>query len=164
MNKLADAVNPEADDEFSYREGTSLANFMAPPAFLRNPVIPMPRGYQFRDCDLFPKPLLPVVEDAFYGPAATLHRLEDVAATFGVDLDDVAAPAVGRGGHDPVSHPSHYTSHPSGVECIDIAEHMNFNLGNVVKYVWRAGSKGDTMEDLLKAEFYIKREIGRLSS
>lgn len=63
---------------------------------------------------------------------------------------------------DPVNHPSHYTSHPSGVECITITEHMNFNLGNALKYIWRAGDKGNLLEDLQKARWYIDREIKRL--
>ena len=62
---------------------------------------------------------------------------------------------------DPVNHPSHYTAHPSGVECITITEHMGFNLGNAVKYVWRADLKGDSIQDLEKAAWYIKREIKR---
>lgn len=62
-----------------------------------------------------------------------------------------------------VDHPSHYTAHPSGVECIDVVEHMTFNLGNAVKYVWRAGLKSkDILVDLRKAEWYIRREIGRI--
>jgi hypothetical protein len=60
---------------------------------------------------------------------------------------------------DPVNHPSHYNSHPSGVECIAIARHMSFNLGNVVKYLWRAGLKGPDLEDLRKAKFYLEDEI-----
>lgn len=60
---------------------------------------------------------------------------------------------------DPVNHPAHYTSHPSGVECIQITEHMGFNLGNALKYIWRCDLKRDDIEDLKKAEFYIKREI-----
>ena len=64
---------------------------------------------------------------------------------------------------DPVNHPDHYTNHPSGVECITVTEHMNFNLGNAVKYIWRADLKNDALEDLKKAEFYIKREIARRS-
>ena len=52
---------------------------------------------------------------------------------------------------DPVNHPKHYTNHPSGIECIDIAEHMNFCRGNAIKYIWRAGEKGDAVEDLKKA-------------
>jgi len=63
---------------------------------------------------------------------------------------------------DAINHPKHYTSHPSGVECIDIAEHMNFCLGNALKYIWRAGLKGDAVEDLKKARWYIGREIERL--
>ena len=65
---------------------------------------------------------------------------------------------------DPVNHPSHYTAHPSGVECIQITEHMNFNLGNSMKYIWRAGMKGDAVEDLKKARFYLDREIKRIGS
>lgn len=62
-----------------------------------------------------------------------------------------------------VNHPPHYTSHPSGVECIQVTEHMNFNLGNATKYIWRAGLKGDdAVEDLRKAAFYVDREIARL--
>lgn len=62
---------------------------------------------------------------------------------------------------DPVNHPPHYTSHPSGVECIQITEHMGFCLGNAVKYIWRADLKGNAIEDLKKARFYIDREIER---
>ena len=58
-----------------------------------------------------------------------------------------------------VDHPRHYTTHPSGVECIDVTEHMNFNLGNAVKYIWRVDLKGDAMENLKKAQWYIAREI-----
>lgn len=63
--------------------------------------------------------------------------------------------------HDPVEHPSHYTSHPSGIECIQITEHMNFNLGNALKYIWRADLKHDAIEDLNKAKWYIERELQR---
>jgi len=62
---------------------------------------------------------------------------------------------------DLINHPPHYTSHPSGVECITITEHMGFCLGNAVKYIWRADEKGNDIEDLRKAEWYIKREIER---
>ena len=64
--------------------------------------------------------------------------------------------------NDFVNHPRHYTSHPSGVECIEITEHMNFNLGNAVKYIWRASLKGKEIEDLRKARWYVDREIWRL--
>lgn len=62
---------------------------------------------------------------------------------------------------DTVDHPEHYTSHPSGVECIQITEHMGFNLGNAIKYIWRADLKGDAVEDLRKAAWYLQREIQR---
>jgi hypothetical protein len=63
--------------------------------------------------------------------------------------------------NDLVNHPPHYTAHPSGVECIQVTEHMNFCLGNAVKYIWRADLKGDAIEDLKKAVWYVNREIER---
>ncbi len=63
---------------------------------------------------------------------------------------------------DPVNHPQHYNSHPSGVECIQITQHFNFCIGNAVKYLWRAGLKGEPVEDLKKAAWYIACEINRL--
>lgn len=64
---------------------------------------------------------------------------------------------------DPIEYPTHYTAHPSGIECIQITEHMNFCLGNAVKYIWRAGLKTNRIEDLRKAVWYIEREIARLT-
>ena len=63
---------------------------------------------------------------------------------------------------DAITKPAHYTQHPSGVECITITEHFNFNLGNAIKYVWRAGLKGNKIQDLEKAAWYIQRELERL--
>lgn len=63
--------------------------------------------------------------------------------------------------YDPVNHPKHYKSHPSGIEVIQITEHMNFCLGNAVKYILRADHKGNAIEDLEKAAWYINREIER---
>lgn len=75
-----------------------------------------------------------------------------------------------------VDHPKHYNSHPSGVECVDIAEQYNFNVGNAIKYLWRAGLKtlgqvdserhgteDAALVDLRKAAWYINREIERRS-
>lgn len=62
---------------------------------------------------------------------------------------------------DAVNHPRHYNAHPSGVECITVVEHMGFNLGNAIKYIWRADEKGAAVEDLKKAAWYVAREIGR---
>jgi hypothetical protein len=67
-------------------------------------------------------------------------------------------------GADTVDHPPHYTAHPSGIEVIRITEHMNFCLGNVIKYVLRAPHKGNQIEDLRKAQWYLQREIERLES
>lgn len=65
--------------------------------------------------------------------------------------------------HDPVNHPRHYTAHPSGIECIQVTEHLGFCVGNAIKYLWRAGLKGqDAVQDLKKARWYIDREIKRL--
>lgn len=78
------------------------------------------------------------------------------------DLDSATA--------DNVNHPSHYTSHPSGVECIDITRHYCFAIGNAIKYLWRAGLKKDAsmddkkkeIEDLKKAIWYINDRITQL--
>lgn len=67
--------------------------------------------------------------------------------------------------NDPVNHPKHYTSDPSGIECIQITRHRNFNIGNAIKYLWRAGLKDSDAEvqDLNKAIWYIEDEIKRLT-
>ena len=61
-----------------------------------------------------------------------------------------------------VNHPAHYGAIP-GIECIDVVEHFNFNLGNVIKYVWRVGLKPgtDVKDDLKKAIWYLERELER---
>jgi phosphoserine phosphatase len=64
---------------------------------------------------------------------------------------------------DPIN-PNYYASKIPNVECIDVTEHMGFCLGNVIKYVWRAGAKGEALEDLKKARWYLDREIARLES
>jgi hypothetical protein len=61
--------------------------------------------------------------------------------------------------NDPVNNPKHYTGHPSKIECIQITEHMGFNLGSALKYIWRCDLKKDALEDLHKAAWYIQREI-----
>lgn len=65
---------------------------------------------------------------------------------------------------DNVNKPKHYRSHPSGVECIQVTEHMGFNLGNAMKYIWRCDEKWDAIEDLKKARWYLNREIERRES
>lgn len=71
-----------------------------------------------------------------------------------------------------IDHPAHYNSHPSGVECIDIAEHHNFNVGNAIKYIWRAGLKKEQglsdlekeLEDIDKAIWYLTRHRNNLDN
>lgn len=62
---------------------------------------------------------------------------------------------------DMINHPPHYTQ-LAGVECIDVTEQFNFCRGNAIKYLWRAGAKGDEIADLRKARWYVDREITRL--
>lgn len=82
---------------------------------------------------------------------------EDTVVAF-VDEVDQAIEEVA----DMVNHPPHYVAHPSGVECIQITEHMGFTLGNAMKYIWRADLKNG-VEDLKKAVWYIEREIAKRS-
>lgn len=92
------------------------------------------------------------------GKKAAYEELEDV--------DQKSAKEV----EDSVNRPKHYTSHPSGVECIQITEHYNFCVGNAIKYLWRCGLKQDAdkdpvekqIEDLKKSIWYINREIENL--
>jgi hypothetical protein len=59
-----------------------------------------------------------------------------------------------------VDHPKHYNQ-IKGVECIDVAEQLTFNLGNALKYIWRCEDKGNKVQDLKKAIWYLNREISR---
>ncbi len=66
--------------------------------------------------------------------------------------------------NDPIN-PQHYKQHPSSLECIQITRHFNFNLGNVIKYLWRCNSKNDGknyLEDLKKARWYLNDEINKI--
>ena len=69
--------------------------------------------------------------------------------------------------NDSVNHPKHYTNHPAkcecgnGIECIQVTEHMNFCVGNAIKYLWRSDLKDNPIEDLKKAVWYVNREIER---
>ena len=74
--------------------------------------------------------------------------------------------------YDNVNHPSYYTSHPSGIECITITRHYCFAIGNAIKYLWRAGLKKEQgledkekeIEDLRKAIWYINDRIKQLEN
>lgn len=67
---------------------------------------------------------------------------------------------------DPVNRPEHYNSHPSGVECVTITEHMTCMIGCAIKYLWRHGMKAgaDADQDLRKAIWCIERERTRLAA
>jgi len=90
-------------------------------------------------------------------PKATLGQLVTEAhkagVKFSISLEDKS-----------VHHPAHYTSHPSGVECIQVTQHMNFCRGNAMKYIWRAGDKGNEVQDLQKAIWYLECEIKRIQT
>lgn len=60
---------------------------------------------------------------------------------------------------DIINKAKHYNGHPSGIECISVVKHMNFCLGNAMKYIWRADLKNDAIEDLKKAVYYLNCEI-----
>lgn len=62
-----------------------------------------------------------------------------------------------------VDHPEHYNKHLSGIECIQVVQHFNFNMGNAIKYIWRADDKGNPIQDLEKAIKYLQFEIQRRS-
>lgn len=117
----------------------------------------------------------------FYGdePGLIPHRSDCTWATAGLHIH-LAKGTAGKGDYkmtldkvkvkidpiatdptDSVNHPKHYTSHPSGVECIQVTRHMNFNIGNVIKYCWRTDHKNG-LEDLRKARWYLDDEINRL--
>jgi Protein of unknwon function (DUF3310) len=65
---------------------------------------------------------------------------------------------------DDVNHPTHYNSHPSGIEAIVVVRHHNFNVGSAMKYLWRCGLKvGEApTKDLKKAIWYLTDEVARL--
>jgi hypothetical protein len=63
--------------------------------------------------------------------------------------------------NDPVNHPAHYTSHASGLEAIELTEHLAFCPGNAIKYLWRKDFKGAHDQDIAKAIWYLKRELER---
>lgn len=60
---------------------------------------------------------------------------------------------------DMVNHPNHYNAHPMGIEVIDIVEHGDFCIGNAIKYIMRSEHKGNEMQDLSKAIWYLERKI-----
>jgi hypothetical protein len=94
------------------------------------------------------EPLFPIAD-----PVDLVQKIPELA----VVLPD-------EGVYEWVDHPKHYNTHPSGVECIDIVRHYGFNIGTVIKHLWRAGLKPgqDTIRDLKKAAWYLNDEIARI--
>ena len=68
--------------------------------------------------------------------------------------------------YEEVKHPKHYNMHPAGIECIEVIQYMTLNIGNAIKYQWRAGLKPgvDNITDLRKAIQYLEFEIKRLEN
>lgn len=95
-------------------------------------------------------------------PQTTEKKPKDV---FGVQVptDDTFA---AHEKYEEVNHPKHYNSHPSGIECITIARHHNFNIGSVFKYLWRQGLKPgeSSITDLNKAIWFLRDEVERLTA
>lgn len=108
-----------------------------------------------------PKPPAPVPNSGIGGPTGGLTRAPEYAeyviprAT--LERAGITFPPAA----DAVAHPSHYTSHPSGIETIQITKHESFLRGNILKYVLRAPYKNREVEDLRKARQYLDWEIAR---
>lgn len=96
-------------------------------------------------------PDIPVYKDSF--EHVSLKRVAEILDN-NMQIEMFEPPA------DPVNHPAHYKA--GGIETIDFieAKQLNYNLGNVVKYITRADFKGNREQDLEKALWYLKREIG----
>lgn len=89
-------------------------------------------------------------------PSGTLDKAPSIVEThFPITMEEPKA--------DPVNHPAHYKT--GGIETIDFieAKNLNYNLGNVVKYLTRADHKGNRKQDLEKAQWYLNREIANAS-
>lgn len=99
------------------------------------------------------------------------YQGDDQKSSCGYREEHLRLAPIGDPDDSPVEHPKHYNSHPSGVECITIARHHNFNIGNVFKYLWRIGLKGaksatkeQRLEEIDKAIFYLRDERARIEA
>jgi hypothetical protein len=97
------------------------------------------------------------------GPDLVADSVDNIEETSRMILNKAMAHVNKTLTNDSVNHPSHYTAY-KGVEVIDLTEQMNFNRGNAVKYICRAGLKAaeTELEDLRKARWYLDREIDRI--
>lgn len=101
----------------------------------------------------------------------TLKKIRSTGKTYEIHMSNENP--LPRAGKAPVPddnpiQPKHYRAHPSGIECIEIARHMPFNIGNAIKYLWRSGLKRESpqesqiaaaIRDLEKAKWYIDDQI-----
>lgn len=98
--------------------------------------------------------------------AESLNWIEEMVCNADIPWVETQ-PRIEKSINDPVHHPKHYTSHPSGVECIDVTKHYNFQIGNAMKYLWRQGLKDEKgldpvekqIQDCEKAIWYIQSYI-----
>lgn len=107
------------------------------------------------------------VKDPEHITVAELGKMQDISDyTTSFSFSIANADGTVTEAEDLVNHPSHYTGFSNGAEVIDITENLNFNRGNAVKYLARAGAKDPEteMQDLLKAQFYVNREVNRLDA
>lgn len=94
-------------------------------------------------------------------PMGTPSGVSAPGLALGDNAASNSARAPARDGSDPVNRPAHHNLHASGVECIDISEWLGGNLAQAFQYVWRHLHKGRPVEDLRKAQWYLRREIAR---
>lgn len=135
-----------------------------------NPPCPIRKTFKcYCDVLLFEEPGATVVCPGCFSKYEEGPEVEGVPATYDSRLQVLlakemrerhACPAAPTPAPDAVNRPAHYTQHPSGIECIQITEHMSFTMGNAMKYLWRADLKNG-VEDLKKAIWYIQREIAK---
>jgi len=90
---------------------------------------------------------------------------EELRNSEGIKSDPICIAGIKTQEIDMVNNPPHYKNSilPNGIECCDVIEHFNTNLGTAIKYIWRAGRKGSATEDLEKAKWYLQRQIDLLN-
>ncbi len=109
----------------------------------------------------------PSIRRPFQEILAEVDRSLDAEGQAGPQAVEAKAKPAQRPTTEPVEdaiNPAHYRKHPSGIECIEVTRHMNFNVGNAIKYIWRHMDKGDPIENLKKAQWYLDDEIRRLET
>lgn len=131
--------------------------------------IDTPEGLECVDCGAAIEPSRAIPgPDAFRVSSREFREAETLKAAQGMIKTPEEWDALRKGESlafehkfDPVNKPKHYNSHPSGIQCIEVTRHMGFNLGNAIKYIWRADEKGVSIQDMEKAIWYIQDEIAK---